>query len=299
MSMHVLVTGGTGLMGAALCRALLDAGHRVTAMSRSASPRLPAGVDAVQGDPARPGRWQDVLRGCDACVHLAGEPIAAGRWTDQRKRAIRDSRVESTRRVAEVVAAGGPEVLVSSSAIGYYGPRGDEVLDESSPPGEGFLADVCREWESAASPAASRARVVLLRTGIVLAREGGALQQMLLPFRWFAGGPIGKGEFWESWIHLRDEIELVLWALGSDVAGPLNATAPGPVRNRDLAAAIGRTLHRPSALPVPPAMLRLALGELASVVTTGQRVLPRKALDRGFRFRFPELDGALRDLLGA
>lgn len=298
--MHVLVTGATGLMGAALCRALAGAGQRVTAVSRSPSPRLPPGVEAVQGDPARPGRWQDALRACDACVHLAGEPIAAGRWTEQRKRAIRDSRVESTRRIAEVVAAGGPAVLVSSSAVGYYGARGDEVLDESSPPGEGFLADVCREWEAAASPAASRARVVLLRTGIVLAREGGALQRMLVPFRWFAGGPIGKGEFWQSWIHLRDEIEMVLWALGADaVAGPLNATAPGPVRNRDLAAAIGRTLHRPSAVPVPPALLRLALGELASVATAGQRAVPRTALDHGFRFRFPELGGALRDLLGA
>ncbi len=296
--MEVFLTGATGLMGAAVARALVEAGHGVTALSRSASPRLPPGVRAVQGDPSRAGAWQDALSRCDACVHLAGEPIADGRWNEARKRAIRDSRVDSTRRVAEVVAARGPTVLVSSSAIGYYGPRGDVVLDEDAPPGTDFLAQVCREWEAAAMPAAVRARIVLLRTGIVLAREGGALQRMLLPFRLFAGGPIGDGAFWQSWIHLADEVGLVAWALGrDDVSGPLNATAPSPVRNRELAAAIGRALHRPSALPVPPAALRVVLGELATVVASGQRVVPRKALDGGYPFAFPEIDGALQDLL--
>jgi uncharacterized protein len=172
------------------------------------------------------------------------------------------------------------------------------VLDEAAPPGDDFLARVCREWEEAARPAAARARVVPLRIGIVLAREGGALQQMLLPFRFFAGGPIGRGEFWQPWIHLADVVGIITWALGDErVADAVNATAPAPVRNRELAAAIGRALHRPSALPVPEVALRLAMGELASVVTTGQRAVPARALGLGYRFRFAEVDAALADLL--
>jgi uncharacterized protein (TIGR01777 family) len=299
--MHVFVTGATGLVGSAACHALAAAGHRVTALSRSASPGgLPAAARAVQGDPSLPGAWQEALAACDACVHMAGEPVAAGRWTDERKRRIHDSRVESTRRVAEVVAAGGPGVLVSGSAIGYYGPRGDEPLDETAKPGADFLAGVCKEWEAAALAASPRARVVVVRTGLVLAPHGGALPRMLLPFRFFAGGPIGKGDFWQSWIHLADEVGMILWALESSAAaGPLNATAPNPVRNRDLARAIGRALRRPSALPVPELGLKLLFGELSGAIATGQRVLPRKALELGFHFRYPELAPALRDLLAA
>ncbi|MFL5300837.1 MAG: TIGR01777 family oxidoreductase [Anaeromyxobacteraceae bacterium] len=298
--MHVFVTGATGLVGAPLCKALVDAGHAVTALSRYASPgRLPPGVHVVQGDPSVAGPWQEALATCDACVSLAGEPVAAGRWSDERKRRIRDSRVEGTARVAEVLAARGPSVWVSGSAVGLYGARGDELVDESSPPGRDFLAEVCQEWEGAARPAEARARVVFLRTGIVLARHGGALQQMLLPFRFFAGGPVGKGDFYMPWIHLADEVALIAWALGEARArGPLNGTAPEPARNRELAKAIGRALHRPSALPLPTRVLKLALGEMADVVTSGQRAVPRKALDLGFRFRFPALDAALADLLG-
>ncbi len=299
--MHVFVTGATGLIGSALCRALAAAGHRVSALSRYAAPRgAPTSVRLVHGDPSVAGPWQEELAACDACVHLAGEPVAGGRWTDERKRRIRDSRVESTRRVVEVVASRGPGVLVSGSAIGYYGPRGDEPLDEEAAPGSDFLAEVCKEWEAAAIAAASRARVVILRTGIVLARNGGALPRMLLPFRFFAGGPIGRGEFWQSWIHLADEVAMIAWALESPAAvGPLNATAPNPVRNRELARAIGQTLGRPSALPVPALALKLALGELSEVVAAGQRVLPRRASELGFHFRYPDLEPALRDLLAS
>jgi uncharacterized protein (TIGR01777 family) len=296
---RVFVTGATGLIGRALCRTLLASGHEVMALSRAAAPRtLPPGARVVRGDPAEAGAWQDVLAACDGCVHLAGEPVATGRWTEDRKRRIRDSRVESTRRVAEVIAARGPTVLVSGSAIGWYGPRGEDSLDETSSPGADFMARVCRDWEEAALPAAARARVVTVRTGIVLARDGGALPRMLLPFRLFAGGPIGDGMFWQSWIHLADEVAMVAWALEhAAVEGPLVVTAPAPVRNRDLARAIGRALHRPALVPVPVAALRLAMGELADVVASGQRALPRKALELGFRFRFPEIEAALEDLL--
>ncbi len=296
--MRVFVTGATGLIGRALCRTLLEQGHAVTALTRQAVPRgLPTGVRLVQGDPAVPGPWQEVLAGCDACVNLAGEPVAGGRWTEARKRAIRDSRVLSTRNVAAVAAERGPRVLLNGSAVGFYGARGDEPLHESAPPGSDFLARTCLEWEGAAAPAARRARVVLCRTGIVLAREGGALPRMVLPFKLFAGGPIGGGAFWQSWIHLADEVGLLAWALGEErLSGPLNATAPAPVRNRDLARALGKALRRPSLLPAPALAVRILLGEMADVVVTGQRVLPGKALELGYRFRFPEAEAALGDL---
>jgi uncharacterized protein len=298
--MHVFVTGATGLVGRALCEALAAGGHLVTALSRAgaASARLPSGTRVVAGDPSVPGAWQDELARADGCVHLAGEPVDA-RWSAERKRRIRASRVESTRNVAAVLRERGPAVLVSGSAVGFYGDRDDEVLDEGAPPGEGFLADVCREWEAAADPAARRARVVLLRTGIVLAADGGALPKMVRPFRLLAGGPLGNGAFFQPWIHLADEVGLILLALQDDRAqGPLNAVAPAPARNRDLARAIGRVLSRPSLLPAPALAIRLAVGEMASVVLASQRVVPTRALALGYRFRFPELEAALRDLLG-
>lgn len=296
--MHVFVTGATGLIGRALCAELLRAGHRVTALSRPAAAALPAGVEPLRGDPAEAGPWQEALRRCDACVNLAGEPLAGRRWDAARKRRIRESRLRSATRVAEAVGAGGPGVLVQGSAVGFYGDRGDEELTERSPAGEGFLAELCAAWEAAAAPAAARARVVHLRTGIVLAREGGALPRMALPFRLLAGGPIGDGAFWQPWIHLADEVGLILWALGEGRAGgPLDAAAPAPLRNRELAAALGEALHRPAVLRTPALAVRLALGEMAEVVTASQRVLPEKALALGYRFRFPEAGPALHDLL--
>jgi hypothetical protein len=296
---RVFLTGATGLIGRTLARTLAAEGHEVVGLSRGAAPAgLPQGVRIVRGDPARAGPWQEELARCEACVHLAGEPVAAGRWTEARKRAIRDSRVEATRRVAEVVAVAGPTVLVSGSAIGYYGARGDEVLDESSPPGTGFLAEVSAEWEEATRPAERRARVALARTGIVLARDGGALPRLVAPFKLLAGGPIGDGSFWQSWIHLDDEVGLLRLALSEPrAAGPLNLTAPEPVRNRDLARTLGRVLRRPSLLPTPALAVRAALGEMAEVVLASQRVVPARALSLGYRFRWPSLEPALRDLL--
>lgn len=298
--MHVFVTGATGLIGRALCHALLARGDVVTALSRApdAGRTLPAGTRVVAGDPSAPGRWQDALAGCDACVHLAGESVAGGRWTAERKRRIADSRIQSTARIADVLKAGGPTVLVSGSAVGFYGSRGDAPLDESAGPGEGFLAEVARAWEAAAAPARDRARVVLLRTGVVLAREGGALPRMALPFRLFVGGPLGSGAAWQPWIHLADEIGLALLALDDARAeGPLNAVGETPARNREVARAIGRALGRPSLLPAPALAIRAALGELASDVLASLRVVPRKALALGYRFRFPTVQSAMDDLL--
>jgi uncharacterized protein (TIGR01777 family) len=296
--LRIFVTGATGLIGQALARDLLGAGHEVLALSRAAHPDLPAGATPVQGDPAEPGPWRDRLAACDACVNLAGESLAAGRWNAERKRRIRESRVRSARQVAEVLAAGGPRILVQGSAGGHYGERGDEELTERSAAGEGFLAETCRAWEEAAAPAAARARVVWLRSGLVLARDGGALPRMALPFRLMAGGPIGGGAFWQPWIHLADAVGLIRWALEEGrVEGPLNAVSPAPLRNRDLARAIGAALGRPGFLPTPLLAVRLAVGEMAEVVTQSQRVLPRKAVDLGYRFLFPEAPAALVDLL--
>jgi uncharacterized protein (TIGR01777 family) len=295
---RVFVTGATGLVGRSLCARLLREGHAVAGLSRADRPALPAGVEAVRGDPTAPGPWQEALAACDACVNLAAEALDTGRWTAERKLRIRESRVLATRNVAEAVAGGGPRVLVSASAVGYYGDRGDELLTESAAPGTGFLAETVHAWEAEAERAAGRARVVLLRTGIVLARDGGALPRLAMPFRLFVGGPIGDGAFWQPWVHLEDVVGFVLWALGDErVAGPLNASAPEPVRNRDLARALGKALRRPSYFPAPAFAVWIAVGEMADTVTASLRVVPRKALDLGYAFRFTQVDAALKDLL--
>lgn len=288
--MRILVTGGTGFVGAPLCHALRGAGHTVRVVTRD--PSL-ADETAVA--------WDDVgqaMRETEAVVNLAGEPIAARRWKDEQKRKIRDSRVETTRRLVAAMAATEPRpaVLLSASAVGYYGPHGDEPLDESAGPGSDFLADVCTAWENEAL-AAERAgvRVVRLRLGIVLAADGGALARMLRPFRAFVGGPIGSGQQWMSWIHRDDVTGLVVAALEDDRwRGAVNATAPEPVTNAEFARTLGRTLSRPAVLRTPALVLRLALGEMAEMLLTGQRVLPRVAEQRGYRWRYPTLASALR-----
>ena len=289
-AMRVLVTGGTGFVGAALCHALRGAGHEVIVVTRA-----PGHVDGVAIG------WDGVsgaVRASDALVNLAGEPLASGRWNRQRKQLIRDSRVLATRTLVDALAAGEPRpaVLVNASAVGYYGPRGDEPLDESAGPGTGFLADVCRAWEEE-TLAAERlgVRVVRLRLGVVLAAGGGALARMLPPFRAFVGGPLGSGRQWMSWIHRDDVTGLIVDALGNaGYRGAVNASAPQPVTNRDFAAFLGRTLARPASLPTPAFALRLALGEMSEMLLTGQRVLPGVATRLAYHWRYPELGAALR-----
>jgi uncharacterized protein (TIGR01777 family) len=244
------------------------------------------------------GSWGAEIAGADAVINLAGESIGAGRWTAARKQRILDSRVLATRSLVGAIQRSDrkPAVFVSGSAVGYYGPRGDELVTEADEPGSDFLASVCRAWEAEALAASPATRVVLLRTGLPLARDGGALQRMLPPFRMFVGGPLGSGRQHWPWIHRDDWVALVHWAIdASDVHGAVNASAPQPVTNQAFARALGRALHRPAVLPAPPFALRLLLGEMAdALLLSGQRAIPAHAEQFGFRFRFPDLDGALR-----
>jgi uncharacterized protein (TIGR01777 family) len=297
--MHVVVTGSRGLVGSALVPFLTTGGHRVTRLVRG----VPGGPDEIGWEPSRGLSDASFLEGADAAVHLAGENIAAGRWTPARKAEIRRSRVEGTRRLCEALArlANPPKVLVSASAVGFYGDRGAEVLTEESPPGGGFLADVCREWESATAPAAlAGIRVVNLRFGMVLSPAGGALRKMLLPFRLGAGGRIGSGRQFVSWIALDDAAGAIHHAIVADsLRGPVNAVAPGPVDNADFTRTLARILRRPALLPLPAFAARVAFGEMAdALLLSGARVMPARLQASQYRFRFPDLESALRHLLG-
>jgi uncharacterized protein len=298
--MHVAVTGSGGLIGSALVATLSAGGHRVTRLVRGPAP----GVDAIGWDPAAGVRDAASLEGLDGVVHLAGESIAAGRWTAGRKEAIRRSRVEGTQRLCETLArlARRPKVLVCASAIGYYGDRGEQGLTEQSAPGTDFLAQVCREWEAAAARAAQAGiRVVHLRFGVVLSPAGGALRKMLLPFRMGAGGRIGSGrQFW-SWIALDDAVGAIHHALvTAALAGPANAVAPSPVTNAEFTRTLARVLGRPALVPLPAFAARLAFGEMAdSLLLASARVIPARLQETDYRFRYPELEGALRHLLGS
>ena len=307
--MRVFVTGGTGLIGARLVRALRGRGDDVVVLSRrsDAWQRVGPDVAVVVGDPTAAGDWQDQVAGCDAVVNLAGAGLFDRRWNAAYKATIHDSRVRATEHVAAALAKqparadGSPKVLVNGSAIGYYGPHGDEELDESSPPGDDLMAHVCVDWEAATQPAkVAGVRVALLRTGVVLDRAGGALKLLWLPFKLGVGGPVGSGKQFMSWIHHADEIGLILLALDhAEAAGPLNGTAPRPVTNKEFGKALGRALGRPAVLPTPAFGLRLVLGEVAGVVTTGQRVLPRTAEALGYQFQYPDIDAALGQLARA
>jgi uncharacterized protein (TIGR01777 family) len=300
--MRVTVTGATGRVGGALVSALRGRGDEVTLLSRSpgrARQALP-GVDAVAWDPAAGPAPGQALAGRDAVVHLAGEDVAQ-RWTEDAKRRILTSRETGTRNLVAGLRAiePRPRVLVSASAVGWYGPRGDEELDEQVPAGDDFLARVVIAWErEAARAAALGMRVVQVRTGVVLDKDGGALSKMLPFFKLGVGGPVAGGRQFLSWIHLDDIVGIYLAALdGDDWSGPVNGTAPDPVTNRDFSHALGRAIHRPAFAPVPAFAVRALYGDMAEIVTQGQRAIPRRPLDLGYRFRHPDLDDALRSAL--
>jgi len=301
-SVKVAVTGASGFLGTQLVQKLLEAGHAVHVLGRRRGPNLPPAVQFSEWHSADVEPPAESLAAADAVVHLAGEPVAQ-RWTVEARRRIRDSRVNGTRNLVNALSTQSrrPSVLVSASAIGYYGPRGDEILTEASPPGSDFLAGVSVEWEQAAQLAeALGIRVIQLRIGMVLG-NGGALARMLPPFRWGLGGRMGSGKQWMSWIHVDDMINLILFAVtNAAIRGPVNATAPSPVTNAEFTRLLGAALHKPVIFPsVPGFVLRLALGEMASLVLTGQRVIPIAAQTAGFEFRHPDLPQALADLLPA
>jgi uncharacterized protein (TIGR01777 family) len=300
--MRVVVAGGTGFIGSKLWETLLAKGHDVVLLTRDASrsrDQIHPKVHVVSWAPG--AAWESWVDGAGGIVNLAGESIAQ-RWTKAAKERIVASRLEATERLCAAIqkAILKPSVLVNASAVGIYGPRGEETLSEDSSPGSDFLATTCTAWEEAARAVEPiGVRVALVRTGVVLAREGGALAKMLPPFRAFLGGPVGGGSQFLSWIHRDDLAALYIFALENpEVKGPLNGTAPNPVTMRDFAKALGHALHRPSFLPVPAPAVRLLLGEMSTVVLDGQRVVPRKAEALGFRFHFPQIDPALRDVVG-
>jgi uncharacterized protein (TIGR01777 family) len=298
--MKILITGGTGFVGTYLSGRFAEAGHSVTILVRpgeKAKSNTP-GVSFLEGDPTKSGLWQNAIPEHKAVVNLAGASIFT-RWTDEQKRAILESRISTTRHLVEGMNAEGKAALFSTSAVGYYGFHEDEELTEESPPGSDFLAEVSKAWEAEALKALEKgARVVITRFGIVLGGAGGALGQMIPLFRKFVGGPIGSGRQWFSWVHFRDLCEAFIFLLDhQEISGPVNLTSPMPVRNIDLARALGKTLHRPSFLPAPAFMVKLVLGEFGSVILKGQRVLPRRLLDAGFVFQYPEIDNALASIV--
>lgn len=302
--MRVIVAGGTGFIGRALCRDLLLAGHEVAVLTRDASRamgRVPQGAGVAQWSPEQPEGLPEVLSDADAVVNLSGESIAAGRWTPAFKQRLIDSRVNSTRTLVQAIRLANPrpKVLVNASAVGIYGDRGEEELTEASPPGTGFPAELAVRWEQAAEEARETGvRVVKLRIGIVLGEGGGALEKMLLPFRFFVGGPFGSGRQWFPWVHLDDVTGLTLHALQDErVDGALNVVAPGIVRLGEYCKSLGKVVKRPSWLPVPGFALRLVAGELGETMLWSQKVVPQVALQTGYTFRYPEVEEALRAVL--
>ena len=289
--MRILIAGGTGFLGRSLVSRLHDRGHTVAVLTRH-----PNRAGEVKWDPADPhGRWTHVLEGANAVVSLIGERLDR-RWTTSYKEALRDSRVGPTRALAMAInkTSDPPATFISGSAVGIYGARGDEVLTEDSSYGSGFLASLARDWEQAALEAGPSVRVVTLRSGVVLARTAGALPRMEPPFGLFVGGPVGSGQQYLPWIQVDDWTAVVEAALNnSAITGPLNATAPEPVTNREFSRTLGRVLHRP-AIPVPAFVLKIMFGEMAETILNGQRVLPEKALAHGFAFKHPNIEDALR-----
>ena len=297
--MNITISGASGLIGRRLLKVLAKDGHVLTALSRHAGTNLPPGVRLSVWDPVKGEAPADGLRDADAVIHLAGTPVAQ-RWNAQVKRDIRESRVAGTRNLVQGISklTRKPQVLVCASAIGYYGSRGDEVLAESAAPGSDYLSEVCVAWEKEARSAeALGMRVVRVRTGVVLDARGGALPRMLPPFRMGVGGKLGSGKHWMSWIHLDDLAALFQFALVKPVSGAVNGVAPNPVTNAEFTRTLAAAVHRPAIFPVPGFALRLLFGEMSEILLASQRAAPKAAQSAGFTFRFPQLAGALADVL--
>lgn len=301
--MRVFITGGTGFVGTHLTHRLVQQGHEVTVLTRAIRRQaaVSSGVSFLEGDPTREGDWQQRVAEHDVIINLAGASIFR-RWTHHAKSVIRDSRILTTRNLVHALSAreGKETLFFSTSAVGYYGFHGDEELEESSPPGDGFLASLCKEWEAEALEADRvGVNVVLCRFGIVLGENGGALEKMLIPFRWYLGSPLGSGRQWFSWIHEQDLVNIYLFLINQkDISGPMNFTAPCPVRNRDLTRILAEVLERPTFMPNLPAfVLKLSLGEFGSVLLNGQKALPKRLSDAAFQFEYPDVRGALERIL--
>jgi uncharacterized protein (TIGR01777 family) len=301
--MKVLITGSSGLIGSALVPFLTSEGNSITRLLRSPASSKGSGGSEIVWNPGGPSAASSKLEGFDAVIHLAGENIAEGRWTEAKKARIRESRTKPTRALSEALAklSNPPRTLVSASAVGFYGHRGDEILREGSAPGSGYLPEVCLGWEGATASAVQKGiRVVHLRFGVVLATTGGALAKMLPPFRMGVGGKVGDGKQYMSWIALDDVMGAIHHVLITDrLIGPVNAVAPNPVTNSEFTKTLGRVLSRPTLFPVPAAAARIAFGEMAdAVLLASARVIPARLVETGYQFRYPELEGALRHLLG-
>jgi uncharacterized protein len=301
--MKTLITGGTGFVGTQLTSRFIQDGHEVTILTRSIkkSDKIPQGISYLEGDPTKKGPWQEAIKNHDAIINLAGASIFA-KWTEEHKKAIRESRISTTQNIVEGIPSDPSKkmTLFSTSAVGYYGFHGDEELVEDSPPGNDFLARIALEWEGEALKAREKGtRVVITRFGIVMGEKGGALSQMIPLFKKYIGGSIGSGKQWFSWVHIKDLAEAFVFLLKHpEISGPVNVCSPNPVRNKDLAKALGRALHRPSFIPAPAFMVKLALGEFGSVILEGQKVIPRKLLENGFVFQYADIHKALQGIVG-
>jgi uncharacterized protein (TIGR01777 family) len=298
--MKLLMTGATGLIGSILLKQLREKSHSISLLSRNPPRRGDEIGMWHHWQPGQLGEWQRLVDGADGIINLAGEPIAETRWSKAQKEKLRNSRIDGTRSLVAAIARARvkPKFLINASAAGFYGSHGDEKLNEASKPGDDFLSALCVEWEAEAKKAEEfGVRVVLLRTAIVLAKGRGALAKMVLPFKFFAGGPLGSGAQWVPWIHIEDEVGLLQFLIDSpDSSGPFNATTPNAVTMAEFARALGDVLNRPSWFAVPPSMLALAVGEMADMLLAGQRALPDAAMKQGYDFKFPEIKPALRSL---
>ena len=301
--MKILITGGTGFVGTQLTSRLIKDNHEVTILTRSLKGAKGSSqeISYLQGDPTQQGPWQEAIKNHDAVINLAGASIFS-KWTEEHKKAIRESRVNTTQNIVEGIPSRPerPFILFSTSAVGYYGFCGDEELVEDSPPGNDFLARIAKEWEGEALKARDKgARVVITRFGIVMGEKGGALSQMIPLFKKYIGGPIGSGKQWFSWVHIKDLAEAFAFLLKHpEISGAVNVCSPNPVRNKDLAKALGKALHKPSFIPAPGFMIKLVLGEFGSVILEGQRVIPKRLLENGFIFQYADIDRAMQSIAG-